>query len=157
MRLIRAFGSEDGASVVEFALVLSLLAMLAFGTIQFGMAYNRYQSLQAASREGARAGAGSDTTVGGILDRVNAANSVGGAALVVPCTSPLTLNSGCVKVQRRNADNSLTNLKNKTDKPCAGAAQAVLVEASYRVQIQIPPVMSFPLTVSAGGEFGCVT
>lgn len=45
---------ERGASAVEFALVLSLLFLLLFGIIQFGIAFNRYQGLQAAAREGAR-------------------------------------------------------------------------------------------------------
>jgi hypothetical protein len=47
-------GRESGASAVEFALVLPLLVMLVFGTIEFGLAYNRQQSFHAASREGAR-------------------------------------------------------------------------------------------------------
>lgn len=47
--------SERGASAVEFAIVIVLLFMLVFGIIQFGMAYHRFQGLQAAAREGARA------------------------------------------------------------------------------------------------------
>lgn len=48
---------ERGASAVEFALVLSLLFLLVFGIIQFGIAYNRTQGLHAAAREGARVAA----------------------------------------------------------------------------------------------------
>jgi Flp pilus assembly protein TadG len=47
--------SERGASVVEFAIVLSLLFLLVFGIIQFGIAFNRDNGLKAAAKEGARA------------------------------------------------------------------------------------------------------
>ncbi len=46
--------SERGTSAVEFAIVLSLLFLLVFGIIQFGIAFNRDQGLKAAAREGAR-------------------------------------------------------------------------------------------------------
>src|SRR5205814_6633999 len=49
--------------------------MILFGTIQFGIAYNRYQGLQAASREGARL-ASVDATVTEIIDRVKQSVSV---------------------------------------------------------------------------------
>lgn len=45
---------ESGSSTVEFAIVLPMLLMIVFGTIQFGIAYNRMHGLQAAAREGAR-------------------------------------------------------------------------------------------------------
>jgi Flp pilus assembly protein TadG len=46
--------SERGVSAVEFAIVMSVLMMFVFGTIQFGIAFNRNQGLQASAREGAR-------------------------------------------------------------------------------------------------------
>jgi Flp pilus assembly protein TadG len=46
--------AEGGASAVEFALVLPMLLLLVFGTIEFGLAYNRQQAFHAAAREGAR-------------------------------------------------------------------------------------------------------
>jgi Flp pilus assembly protein TadG len=48
---------EDGAVVVEFAIVASLLFLLVFGIIQFGLAFSRYQAYTAAAREGARVAA----------------------------------------------------------------------------------------------------
>jgi Flp pilus assembly protein TadG len=53
-RMPSRWRGESGASAVEFALVLSLLFLFVFGTIQFGIAYNRDQGLKAAAREGAR-------------------------------------------------------------------------------------------------------
>lgn len=67
--------SERGASAVEFALVLSLLFILVFGIIQFGIAYNRTQGLQAAAREGARIAAVGGTELD-VQTRVRQAQSL---------------------------------------------------------------------------------
>ncbi|WKZ82600.1 MAG: pilus assembly protein [Acidimicrobiia bacterium] len=45
---------DEGAALVEFALVLPLLVMLTFGIIEFGRAYNAQITLTHASREGVR-------------------------------------------------------------------------------------------------------
>lgn len=47
-------GSQDGASAVEFALILPLLVLFLFGTTTFGLAFVRAQGMEAAAREGAR-------------------------------------------------------------------------------------------------------
>lgn len=47
---------ERGAEAVEFALVLPVLLLLVFGTIDFGYAINRDTMVNNASREGAREG-----------------------------------------------------------------------------------------------------
>ena len=51
---MRRGGREQGASAVEFAIILPLLVVLVVGIIEFGFAFNRQQSFHAASREGAR-------------------------------------------------------------------------------------------------------
>ena len=56
-RCLRRQQDEDGVVAVELALVLPVLVMLVFGIIQFGIAFNRYQGVHAAAREGARVGA----------------------------------------------------------------------------------------------------
>ncbi len=43
--------------MTEFALVLPLLALLLFGVIQFGIAFNNYLTITDAARAGARKGA----------------------------------------------------------------------------------------------------
>jgi Flp pilus assembly protein TadG len=48
--------SEGGASAVEFAIVLPLLLLIVFGTIEFGILLFNKQVITNASREGARAG-----------------------------------------------------------------------------------------------------
>ena len=49
--------NENGQTMVEFALVLPVLAVLLFGIIQFGTAFNNYVSLTDAVRAGARVAA----------------------------------------------------------------------------------------------------
>lgn len=49
--------AQNGQTMAEFALVLPLLALLLFGVIQFGIAFNNYITLTDAVRAGARKGA----------------------------------------------------------------------------------------------------
>jgi Flp pilus assembly protein TadG len=46
--------AEEGQTMVEFALVLPILAVLLFGVIQFGIVFNNYLTLTDAVRAGAR-------------------------------------------------------------------------------------------------------
>lgn len=48
---------EGGASAVEFALVLPVLAIFLFGIIGFGVAFMQMQTIRGALREGGRAAA----------------------------------------------------------------------------------------------------
>jgi len=48
---------EDGAALVEFALILPVLVLLLFGLIDFGFIYNDFLSLRQGVRDGARQGA----------------------------------------------------------------------------------------------------
>jgi hypothetical protein len=45
---------DDGAALVEFALVMPLLALLLFGIIDFGTLYSDYQALRSGARDGTR-------------------------------------------------------------------------------------------------------
>ena len=51
------FKNERGQALTEFALVLPIIALLLFGVIQFGIAFNNYITLTDAVRAGARKGA----------------------------------------------------------------------------------------------------
>jgi Flp pilus assembly protein TadG len=52
--VVTKFKEEPGAELVEAALVLPLLLMLLLGIVTFGRAYNVYQTITRAAREGAR-------------------------------------------------------------------------------------------------------
>ena len=58
----RLLSSDDGQTMVEFALVLPMLAFLLFGIIQFGIVFNHYLDLTDATRAGARVAAVSRQT-----------------------------------------------------------------------------------------------
>jgi Flp pilus assembly protein TadG len=45
---------EDGAAAVEFALIGTVLLLLLFGIIEFGLWLSEYEAMASAAREGAR-------------------------------------------------------------------------------------------------------
>lgn len=162
---MRRRDGERGASAVEFALIASLLFLIVFGIIQFGLAYNRVQGLQAATREGARIGSLPTSDVQDMLDRVvNTLSATISAPTIGPgarfSASPAESNS-YLWITRRDAGNgSLTTFSDVTQQPCDASSGAekgdtIIVDMSYRMLIQIPPVMSFPVTIRATGEFLC--
>ena len=55
--LNKAYRQEDGAALVEFALILPVFMILVLGTFSGGIAYNTKQSITSAAREGSRYGA----------------------------------------------------------------------------------------------------
>jgi Flp pilus assembly protein TadG len=58
----KSFRNSDGQALVEFALVLPLLALLLLAVIQFGIVFNNYIDLTDAVRAGARTAAVSRQT-----------------------------------------------------------------------------------------------
>lgn len=60
-------GRERGASVVEMAMVLPLLIILAIGAAELGFAFIDWFDVSAATREGARVGAAAGTDSGADL------------------------------------------------------------------------------------------
>ena len=61
-RVLTKGSTDRGQTLVEFALVLPLLALLLFGVIQFGIVFNNYIDLTDAVRAGARKAAVSRQT-----------------------------------------------------------------------------------------------
>ena len=55
--IMRRVSREDGAAATEFALILPVLALILFGTLEFGRVWSQYQLYQGAAREGARCAA----------------------------------------------------------------------------------------------------
>lgn len=54
VRLVTKFREESGAELVEAAVVIPVLLMLLLGIVTFGRAWNVYQTITRAAREGAR-------------------------------------------------------------------------------------------------------
>jgi Flp pilus assembly protein TadG len=60
-------GHEDGAAAVEFAIIMTLLFIIVFGIVEFGIAFSKLNVYIGAAREGARYAAvrcQPDTTTG---------------------------------------------------------------------------------------------
>jgi Flp pilus assembly protein TadG len=51
---VRVKRNEEGASLVEFALLLPVLVLILFGIVDFGSLYNSYQSVRQGARDGMR-------------------------------------------------------------------------------------------------------
>jgi Flp pilus assembly protein TadG len=69
--LRRLDGRARGQSVVEFAIVVPILALLLLGMLEFGLAFNHHMTIEYSTREGARTGSalakgGSLNCVGGV-------------------------------------------------------------------------------------------
>ena len=54
-------GEESGQALIEFALVLPVLILIVVGIIDFGFAFNQWNTAQNAAREGARIAAVSNS------------------------------------------------------------------------------------------------
>jgi Flp pilus assembly protein TadG len=157
---------QRGASAVEFAVIASLLLLILFGTITFGIVFNRYQGLQSAAREGARLGSLSGTTRSEILDRVrDSVSIVEGSAIAASCPSnvnTLAVETGCLKVFARPSPGAApteVTPSSTAQAPCGaaypGPDKSVVVEVYYRLRIDIPLWASPQMTVSGGAEFKC--
>ena len=53
-QLLKRFGAEEAAQLVEFALVLPMLLLVVLGIAEFGFIFQRYEVVTNAAREGAR-------------------------------------------------------------------------------------------------------
>ena len=56
IKMIMTLKEQKGASAVEFAIILPVLVLILFGTVEFGLLLYNQQVITNASREGARAG-----------------------------------------------------------------------------------------------------
>jgi Flp pilus assembly protein TadG len=124
---------ERGAAAVEFAIVLPLLIVLVFGIVQFAIAYNRIQGLQAAAREGARLASLPQSTQGDIDARIT--SSLTGVAL-----------SGAPTI----------SVSPSSARPCQGrSGQTVKITVTAVTDIDIPLWGSVSKTLTGKGEFRC--
>lgn len=131
----RATSSPDGAAVVEFALILPLLLLLLVGIIEFGFAWYRNQTLEAAAREGART-----ASVGGTLSEIGDAVE---AAVGLADPSDLSV-----------------AVSPAGDPPCQDnfgeeVSVTVTLPSSAGYSIDIPFWGSQPLSIATAGTFRC--
>jgi len=168
---LRIRSREEGAAAVEFAIVASLLFMILFGIIEFGIVFNRFQGLQAGAREGARLGSIQTATVGQIMDRTRAAVSmIDTSSANEVCPIDNTAGHYCITITTTNTTWSQTSTQTAgctsasgttacQTVPCqttsgSGTGQ-ITVQVQYKMKITIPLWASPLATVSGAGQFNC--
>jgi Flp pilus assembly protein TadG len=77
-RSFRRSTGRRGNAVIEAVLVIPILLLLAFGTVEFGHFFFVKHNLQGAAREGARAAIVSGATNGDVNDAVSASMTAAG-------------------------------------------------------------------------------
>lgn len=133
---------DSGASLVEFALILPLLCLLLFGIIQFGIAYDKKQSINSAAREGARTAAIPTNTVDDIETSVE--------------NSYEAITSGTVTTTITLASAPNSPIVSPVAMPCNGnAGDTVIVVATVQHTLTIPFFGAPNLTLEGQGEFRC--
>ena len=163
---MRRFKGEQGTSAVEFALIISLLFIVLFGIIQFGIAYNRYQGINAGAREGARLGSLEGTTVDQIRTRVLASVSILNPSNIsssYTCPGSLSAEQGCIEVSQEGISatgqgtGTYTVLTSGGLVACDDTHKAVTLKVvvKYRMRITIPLWASTAPTASGTGIFKC--
>jgi Flp pilus assembly protein TadG len=125
---------EQGAASVEFAIILPVLILMIFGIIQFGIAFNRVQGLQAAAREGARAASLPHITKTDVEDRIRGA------------LDGVLANPADVDISVTPSDSRPCNLR---------TGDTVVVEVEYPHKIDIPLWGTQEVTLHGRGEFRC--
>lgn len=141
---------EGGASLVEFALIVPLLAMFLFGIVQFGLAFDQKQSINSAAREGARTAAIPDATVTytAVEARVNDSFDSLSADTVDSVTVEIIEPSTSAVIDTVTASD--------TDSPCEGwAGKTVRVTVTKKFVGTIPFVGTIEPDLKGTGEFRC--
>lgn len=88
--------NDSGQAMVEFALVLPILLILVLGIFEFGRAWNAYQVLTDAAREGARVAVvadGTNTATASDTVTKTVRNALGRASLI-PDSARITFPTG---------------------------------------------------------------
>lgn len=102
----RRFGREDGAALVETAFALPLMLLVCVGIFEFGRAYQAWQVVTNAAREGARVAVLPDTTNSEITTRVRtyleagALDRAGDAGVVINRTATVSVGAGTASASR---------------------------------------------------------
>lgn len=92
---------DRGAAAVEFALLFPIFIMLAFGTISFGFAFERWINVTQAAREASRFAATYPVPATGVSDWLKDVTKVAKEAADIGPSTPLTDYYVCVRFVNR--------------------------------------------------------
>lgn len=149
--------SDDGASAVEFALVLPILLLLAFGIISYGTLFAQQLALNNGVRQGARlavveGSAASQKTCAGVGVAVR--DSTGPA--IAMDTADITVNVA------RSADDPCgpagTTVCTNSINATTNVQQSIIVEATYPAELIIPlpvPGLQDQFTLTSKAVYKC--
>lgn len=161
----RARQREDGAALVEFALVLPILSLFLFGIVQFGLAYDQKQSMNSGAREGARLAALDDASLEQIAVRATQAYDASTAAGDLPLIEVYD-DAGVLQGYRDEAGDyynggggsmSSSDRQDPALMPCGADPQSdfVTVVMSTPHEVTIPFFGVQNVTIDSRGEFRC--
>jgi hypothetical protein len=160
-RMRAASRGDEGASAVEFALVLPLLVMLAFGIISFGLYFAGLLGLSNATREAARYGVVQNRSCEAIAQDLRS-TSRGTLGIVYPITFTITRGSkvcsgSIAEATSANPDGALSFSGDKTMIMCSGSTSAsdeLIVETRAEATMFVPFV-SADLSLTGKGAYRC--
>jgi Flp pilus assembly protein TadG len=153
-RGVRRTSDENGASAVEFALLMPVLTLIIFGIISFGIVFAQQLALGNATRQGARFGAADSTK--------NCADIVTETSSALANTLAMSVSGVTYQVKRGSTEATATDvcgstpLSNTTTKPCtsSSATDNLYVRASY-TSTMITPFVQPSLNLTSAGSFRC--
>jgi Flp pilus assembly protein TadG len=107
---MRKWRSEQGAALLEAAMTIPLLLLVAIGTLEFGRAYQTWQVLTNAAREGARMAVLPNQTQSDVEQRVRNYMQAGQlprystASVTVNSSATITVNGAPVQASQVTVD-----------------------------------------------------
>jgi Flp pilus assembly protein TadG len=107
---MRKWRSEKGAALLEAAMTIPLLLLVAIGTLEFGRAYQTWQVLTNAAREGARMAVLPNQTQSAVVQRVRNYMQAGQlprystASVTVNSSATITVNGASVQASQVTVD-----------------------------------------------------
>jgi Flp pilus assembly protein TadG len=136
---------EDGAAAVEFALVVSLLVMLVFGLMEYGLAFWQIQNLRSATREGARVAAvrGNTSQISTAMENASAGSIPSGSSGYFSVTVNGAASPGCTG--STIGQDVTVLLDNDT--------LAANVQEAFSIEVPLLPPVTLDPTIS--GTFRC--
>lgn len=140
--------NDDGASAVEFALVVPFLMLIVFGIVVYGMVFAQALSLSNASRQAARSGVIAGTTCDQII---SLAHDAAGTMGMQGSAASVTIKRGATE-----AGATTTCSGGGTTQPCQGQDPTpnIYVTLTYNTN-PIVPFVPVPSQISGKGVYRC--
>lgn len=147
---------DDGANLVEFALIMPILALFLFGIVEFGIAFDAKQSINSAAREGARTAAiptNSFSDVDTATRNAYEGLSTDGDITVTVENSATSYSAQRVGTSAATGDAASNPCDDFNSVPAEGTSVVVTAEIGHEITIPFFGVLD--RTLKGRGEFRC--